>query len=399
MLDYQKLELFADLVSPLSPITFFKEYFEKKELLLQNRPKNRLNNLLTIQDIDEALLLGIIPVESIKMSQKGYIPHNHWSIVDREVGVLPDAGKIFQELENGNSLILNKLHFYLPKLNRFINQFKRELMCQAWTNIYITPSNFQAFGRHYDTHDVCILQIEGQKMWRLYDTPLILPDESQHYTKTGFDLTAMEIRRELILNKGDFLYIPRGMVHEAVAKDSLSAHITIGFRVPRIIDIVKKLTESAVEQAYFRQTLLTVTTEDHQALEVEIKKKLYQLIATFSFEEILERHRKGIIKERFKTPNDYTLQHIVALNNITENTKIRRRKDVYYNTYLKERIFYVQIDQQIKEYPFFLQPLLESILTTKEGVQITNLVGHFGIKEKIKLVKQLIRDRIITILD
>jgi len=47
--------------------------------------------------------------------------------------------------------------------------------CVVGANVYITPPNSQGFAPHYDDVDVFILQVEGRKLWKLYDS--ITPEE------------------------------------------------------------------------------------------------------------------------------------------------------------------------------------------------------------------------------
>ena len=47
--------------------------------------------------------------------------------------------------------------------------------------MYITPADAQGFAPHYDDVDVFILQVEGRKLWRLYDSiseDTVLPEVS-----------------------------------------------------------------------------------------------------------------------------------------------------------------------------------------------------------------------------
>ena len=40
---------------------------------------------------------------------------------------------------------------------------------QIGVNVYLTPKGSQTFPVHVDEHDVFVLQVQGEKIWRLYE--------------------------------------------------------------------------------------------------------------------------------------------------------------------------------------------------------------------------------------
>jgi ribosomal protein L16 Arg81 hydroxylase len=46
------------------------------------------------------------------------------------------------------------------------------------TNIYLTPASNQGFRTHYDNHDVMVVQVEGEKLWRFYNS-FAIPEAGQ----------------------------------------------------------------------------------------------------------------------------------------------------------------------------------------------------------------------------
>lgn len=79
---------------------------------------------------------------------------------------------------------------------------------------YLTPAGSQGFPPHYDDCEVFVLQLEGSKLWRVYDRP-----DPSRVPRATTEFTAAQIgeaRAELLLEPGDLLYLPRGVVHQAV---------------------------------------------------------------------------------------------------------------------------------------------------------------------------------------
>ena len=99
-------------------------------------------------------------------------------------------------------------------------------------NAYVTPPQSQGFDDHYDVHDVFVLQVEGEKRWRIHAPVHEAPLRDQPWT----DRRARRRRRgrapepliDVVLRPGDCLYLPRGFLHAATALGAVSTHLTLG---------------------------------------------------------------------------------------------------------------------------------------------------------------------------
>lgn len=56
-----------------------------------------------------------------------------------------------------------------------------------------------------------MLQLQGSKLWRLYKPIEVLPVDCSG----DLDRKNLELIKEVTLEQGDILYMPRGLVHEA----------------------------------------------------------------------------------------------------------------------------------------------------------------------------------------
>lgn len=84
-------------------------------------------------------------------------------------------------------------------------------------NIYHSGPNGVALLPHYDSYDVFVLQLEGEKSWDV---------EVDKGSKETFALT---------LVPGDMLYMPQGIIHSAKTASGFASttHLTIGIEKPR----------------------------------------------------------------------------------------------------------------------------------------------------------------------
>ena len=100
--------------------------------------------------------------------------------------------------------------------------------CFVGANVYLTPPGSQGFAPHYDDIEAFVLQLEGQKRWRLYDPRT--PDEVlPRVSSQNFEQDELgECILDVVLEPGDLLYFPRGVIHQAVTQDeNHSLHITV----------------------------------------------------------------------------------------------------------------------------------------------------------------------------
>ncbi|XP_029843095.2 ribosomal oxygenase 2 isoform X2 [Ixodes scapularis] len=124
--------------------------------------------------------------------------------------------------------------------------------CLVGCNAYITPAGSQGLAPHHDDVEVFIVQLEGEKCWKLHKP---VTELARIYSK---DFTSEEIgepTHEFTLRPGDFLYMPRGTIHHAYvpeSADSHSTHITISTYQKQtvgdcLMDIAPDLISSAMD--------------------------------------------------------------------------------------------------------------------------------------------------------
>jgi 50S ribosomal protein L16 3-hydroxylase len=100
-------------------------------------------------------------------------------------------------------------------------------------------------GPHYDNYDVFLLQGEGERHWQLGQfcnsrSPLLPHDELRI-------LADFACTEDHVLGAGDMLYVPPGMAHWGVARGECTT-FSIGFRAPRINDMVSRWADSLLER-------------------------------------------------------------------------------------------------------------------------------------------------------
>jgi len=101
--------------------------------------------------------------------------------------------------------------------------------CACGCNVYVTPKESQGFAPHHDDIDAFVVQLEGEKRWRVYEP---FPDDARPRTSsrnfTQDEVATLRVVFDDVLREGDVLYLPRGFVHQAECSTTThSVHATV----------------------------------------------------------------------------------------------------------------------------------------------------------------------------
>lgn len=216
--------LFESLIAPITQEEFFKTYWEHQPLLIKrDNPAVAAyyQSLFQVTDLKELSRLGIYYGRDVNVCR----------CVNGKKKVLNKNGKVnFMQLKKDFDQNKATIQFHQPQ--RFKDELWRiqeKLECffgsLVGSNVYITPQESQGLPPHYDDVEVFILQLEGQKHWRLYNPTVHLAREYNVESEARIGNPT----HEFMLKPGDFLYFPRGTIHQADTPVGIShsTHVTI----------------------------------------------------------------------------------------------------------------------------------------------------------------------------
>ncbi|HET7477148.1 MAG TPA: cupin domain-containing protein [Dermatophilaceae bacterium] len=164
--------------------------------------------------------------------------------------------KLLRLFDDGATIVLQALHRTWPPLAVFAQQLAAELGHPVQVNSYTTPPQHQGFSDHYDVHDVFVLQVCGEKTWRIRAPVHPVPLRDQPWERRRLDVAQAALREPLIeatLRPGDCLYLPRGYLHSATASGGGSTHLTIGVHVWTTHAVAEQLATQALAALADRQ--------------------------------------------------------------------------------------------------------------------------------------------------
>jgi len=196
--------------------------------------------LLSIADLDAFLATDAARGPRVSMADSrragsAAIPPGEYLRDDGRV----DPTGLFAAFDAGATLVVSQFHELHPPLMRFCRGLEQVFLHAVQANIYLTPPAAQGFRPHYDTHDVLVLQVTGEKRWRLWPGQPV-PRPTRRTPWPG-NIAPSGEPEEVTLRAGDTLYVPRGIMHDAAAQagDAPSLHATIGLLEPSFATILR----------------------------------------------------------------------------------------------------------------------------------------------------------------
>ncbi len=388
-------EILSYLLSPVSRASFLDEYYEKKHLLIKDRSADYYNNILTLEDIDDYFHQGHIRPRDVLVTNNHNSTLSKWAQLQDNGQLEVNKESIIKSLYKGDSVVLNFVEEYIPKVNRFAKKLSRDLNCQVKAGIFITPPDAQGFIRHVDYFDIFILQIHGSKKWKLFDGPKELIDHSIVFEDSeSFNIEEKEIE----LKRGDLLYIPRGIGHSAHSTEDVSIHVSFGLFPVRWLDIFRIALDKSFSEGSIRGSFMNWNnTDDNVGKEIEeIKTILNKRIDALSEEEILsiaeELKAKKLNKDYENRLMDYVGHHTINSDSI-----VSCQDDLILTNDEDGHFCVVQTPKnETFAYPIFAKDTLESILSSKT-LKVKDIAGNLDLKNTIKFVKKMIAEGLISI--
>lgn len=309
------------LLEPCGVDRFFAQYWGKEALHIQRSDPDYFRGVLTPDDLESVIAYSIAkeertagPVMVVENRKHSEAPLS-----------LASGARYFDAYARGSTLVFNSLHRLWTPVGKVCRAVSEHFRAPAIGNAYLTPKDAQGFPAHYDTHDVLVLQLHGEKTWRLRGVGARFPLKPSH-RPPALDIKALPKSDEVKMKPGDVLYLPRGVVHEASTARTSSLHLTIGIMSFTVEDLLVQAIGSLAERREeLRRSLPLATNKTERAA---LKKLLLAELARLdtraieTAEQRLEARR--VQEETWAVPGGRfdAIDHVVDL---TPTTRIVKR--------------------------------------------------------------------------
>lgn len=384
------------LLEPFSAEVFCQDHWEKAPICVARRDPGYFESLFSIADVDALLTL----TANLPTARARLVQSRNGQVVSKAVPVTDDGICNMYLLyrsyyDEGYSLTVDRLDLRWRQVAALCKAIENTLHHPVAANLYLTPPQAQAFPAHFDTHEVFILQLEGSKQWRIYDSHIDLPLGDTPSTISADTLPPP--RETMVLAAGDLLYIPRGWVHEATTATEASLHLTLGVHVFRWADLISEaLTLAARADRRFRRALpIGFMDQEGGSLGAEFAELLRLLACEADCEAARWRVGQRLISNGQPLPDG----HFVSLSQVSsldQDTRVARRPGLMCKVISSASGASIHFNGNAVSAPRAIEPALQ-FLVVNEKFAVRDLPDCLADEDKVVLAGRLVREGLLTI--
>ncbi len=178
--------------------------------------------------------------------------------------------KVYNLLDQSCTVRIKNIDKFNSEINLLKSEIQKIFTTKITINGYLSGNNNQGINLHYDTHDIFVLQVTGDKKWQLGDFSKISP--CSNYRPDMYESSKLSINNEVTIEAGDILYLPKAMWHQT-ATETLSLHLTVGIHSPNIIDIIPSLTDILLNTSKaFREPIEPKIVNNRVVFKLDVSK-------------------------------------------------------------------------------------------------------------------------------
>lgn len=288
-----QIDLPTPLLAGLSPAQFMRKHWQKKPLLVRQAFAEAAPPV-SLKDL--AALAARDGVESRLVTSFD----GDWKLKQGPIARLPAMSK------PGWTLLVQGLDQHLGEARALLDLFRFVPDARLDDLMLSVASDGGGVGPHFDSYDVFLIQLAGQRRWRIgAQRDAVLRDDVPLKIIANF-----KPEQEFVLGPGDMLYLPPGWAHDGVALGAGCVTASVGFRastadglaaelLPRLLDDVDSAgklyadprQEAATEPARvpaalldFARRAVEAAVQRPQALERALGEALTEPKATVWFD-------------------------------------------------------------------------------------------------------------------
>jgi len=241
--------------------------------------------------------------ETLKMTlEADELPATQFSLPgctgDRHGGQVPDPNRIRQWLAQGATLLLESADCLSAGVTALARSLESVLGAPLSCELYCCTSEHPGRSSRFDTVDRFALQIDGRKLWNIYEGRVLNPADSSNFCYARFSPKRHEKARgrcilEVEMQPGDVLYVPKGQYYDVMGSREESQHLSFDLRAATGLDFMEILLKSLSDDSLFRQSMPHFDeAELHAAHMGALADRIHQHIAQPVMSEQMRAHQR-----------------------------------------------------------------------------------------------------------
>lgn len=369
------------------------EHWERRPLHVARPLPAWCADLPAVADID-ALIRNSAPHEV------RFVRTEHGTGKETQVPAAGDRADLYAAYRaygDGWTIVINAVHRVSAVVGRLAADLEEAISHKVGVNLYFTPPGAQGFAPHCDGHDVFVLQLAGEKHWRVYPWSVPLPLEEQQVPIDRERLGPPLI--DTTLAPGHLLYMPRGFIHAGVAGDAASAHLTIGMHPFRWADLMKEVVGLAAERDVALRQTLTSRGASSAPRNADLKDRFSALLAMIRDASIVREAFGRLTRRRVHGELPVLGGHFAAIDDargIGLRTVVKRRPGIVCSVSIEKDRAVLEFGANRVDGPAAIEPALRFI-ARNETFAAAGLPDILTNSSKLVLIRRLVVEGVLSV--
>jgi ribosomal protein L16 Arg81 hydroxylase len=382
------------ILAPLTRQDFLGSCWGKRHLVLHRHDPGYYGGFFRFADVDRYLdVAAKSPAAYVLFGQAGK-PFRRARVQDTNVR------ELYKALNEGSTILLDAVERFWPPVADLAAGLSEAFGAKVKVNVYMTPPGLQGAPIHPDVQDVFVLQMEGAKEWYLYDRKVYeLVETVEHSLDLDFprpDLAEEPpLAEHTLLEPGDLLYMPRGLVHRAVAPpDRPSLHLTVCVTPTYWVDFLKVAVETLSAEHPELGRALTPGFQQDPAIRDQMRRELQSLLRLVTEHASFDRTADVLVRGRSRAnsnPADGHFEQLMRLDEVGIDTVVEHRRGLVPSVEATAESVTFRCGAGWVKSPATLRRALEFI-RDHDRFQVRDLPGASSDEGKLVLVRRLIRE-------
>ena len=363
------------------------------------------DDLFSLDAVDELLSRRGLRTPFIRLAKNGVVtPSGRYTRPGGTGALVGDQvadDRVLDLFVDGHTVVFQGLHRLWPPLIELAGALTSELGHPVQVNAYITPPSSQGFSAHYDVHDVFVLQVAGEKRWRIHEPVHEAPLRDQPWADRR---AAVEARAaedpviDAVLRPGDALYLPRGYLHAAEALGGVSCHLTVGVHPVTRHHVLEALLALAADDPQLRASLpMGVDVGDPAAVEDDVAatvEALTERLRSVTAADVAARLGAGLLGTNRPAPVA-PLAQAAALDRLDAETVLRLRGHLRHTVRLEPDAVVLGLADRTLRLPAATGKAVRALLDG-DSIRVGDLPG-LDLPDALTLARRLVREAVVVV--
>lgn len=251
---------------------------------------DRFESLLSWERLQDILASGQLPRGKLTITQRRKTVSPLLYSDDGR----PSVARIELLMKHGASVVVRALAGQVPELGELATYLAGLTQERVSVGAIVTTGSGGALSPHFDNKDIVVLQVEGNKRWKIWEPHIVNPIMGMVPHTPPQDGQPLIFDDEL--RPGDMIFLPAGAWHYCENGPGRSLHLGIFLEPLTALHVVRELADSLQQDESFRRPI-TRSRTPRSHTEAELKERLHRLVDGLSMDDLIESLQAGRVAD------------------------------------------------------------------------------------------------------